>query len=208
MNRKKFILSGGILVVLGIGCLASSYQLQRSNSAEDQEAGIYSDEAVDEIDNYLLNMTVKDDEYRELEEENEGIQEKFEIVELQVEEVSYMGTLEIPTLNLRLPIQTELTDDALKKTPCRLQGNMVSGNLIIGAHNYKTHFGYLNTLEVGDMAYITDLKGVVYTYQLEHLEILHQTDVEELIIGNPNLTLFTCNYDNRQRVVARFKQIL
>lgn len=178
----------------------------RGNSIEEQEAGIYSSQAIEEIDDYLTNLVIEEEGNQAISDEVH--MEDFEIVEVQVADVTYMGTLEIPALNLRLPIQTELTDAALKKSPCRLQGNMLSGNLIIGAHNYKTHFGNLNTLTVGDMAYITDLKGITYTYQLEYIEILHQTEVEAMIQGNPNLTLFTCNYDNRQRVAARFKQII
>ncbi len=51
-----------------------------------------------------------------------------------------IGTLEIPSLDLTLPVMSEWSYPLLKLAPCRYAGSAYQGNLVIAAHNYKTHF--------------------------------------------------------------------
>lgn len=202
MRKRKYRLLG--IIFLSVGCisLGYAYYMQLANEKEEEEAARYSLDVVEELAVYLEDIDWEDSvSYDSL------LEEDFQLLEVQIKGVDYIGTLEIPNLNIRLPIGSLLSDAGLKKTPCRFQGNMSSRNLIVGAHNYQTHFGQLDTLQEGDLVYITDVKGKIYQYQLEYIEIIQEDNVVELIQGNPNLTLFTCNYDNSQRIVARFKEI-
>ena len=61
----------------------------------------------------------------------------------------YIGVLEIPALNLTLPIMADWDYDRLKIAPCRQFGSVETNDLVIAGHNYKTHFGYLDQLQVG-----------------------------------------------------------
>ena len=61
-------------------------------------------------------------------------------------EREYLGVLTIPTLGLELPVQTEWSKANLKVSPCRQCGSTAGGDLVIAAHNYKSHFGRLSSL--------------------------------------------------------------
>lgn len=55
--------------------------------------------------------------------------------------VEYLGTLEIPVLELELPIISQWSDSLLKIAPCRYQGSAYLDNMILAGHNYRAHFG-------------------------------------------------------------------
>ena len=61
-------------------------------------------------------------------------------------EREYLGVLTIPALGLELPVQTEWSKANLKVSPCRQCGSTAGGDLVIAAHNYKSHFGRLSSL--------------------------------------------------------------
>lgn len=60
-------------------------------------------------------------------------------------EREYLGVLTIPALGLELPVQTEWSKANLKVSPCRQCGSTAGGDLVIAAHNYKSHFGRLSS---------------------------------------------------------------
>lgn len=48
---------------------------------------------------------------------------------------------------------------------------------------------------------------MVYKYSCKAIETLEPTQVEEMITGDWDLTLFTCTYNNAKRVGYRFELI-
>ena len=70
-----------------------------------------------------------------------------------------IGVLEIPAIDLKLPVLSEWSYPLLKKAPCRYSGSAYLDNLVIAAHNYRTHFGKLKELETGDEVIFTDAAG-------------------------------------------------
>ena len=74
---------------------------------------------------------------------------------------------------------------------------------MIAAHNYRTHFGALGSLTAGAQIVFTDIGGNRFLYEVAEIEVLGATDVEGLLSGGWDLTLFTCNYDGRARVTVR-----
>ena len=115
----------------------------------------------------------------------------------------YIGVLELPTLGLQLPVLSELTDYNLTISPCRYAGSAYLNNLIIGAHNYTSHFSHLRDLSYGDPIYFTDTDGNRFTYTVTEIELLSPTAVEEMKSGNWPLTLFTCTVGGASRVTVR-----
>ena len=59
----------------------------------------------------------------------------------------------------------------LKIAPCRYSGSAYTGNLVIAAHNYRTHFGLLESLAPGAQVKFTDVEGNVFSYEIA--EIVH-----------------------------------
>ena len=116
---------------------------------------------------------------------------------------TYIGVLRIPKLDLSLPINDTLSDEALKMTPCRYSGNIDDKDLVIAAHNYRTHFGRVHTLSEGDTLIFTDVEGRMFTFYVDHLVTVQPSEAAIVKHSEFPLTLFTCNYDGRARVVIR-----
>ncbi len=121
----------------------------------------------------------------------------------EIEGQTYVGVVDIPALELSLPVINEWSYPRLRVAPCRYMGSAYLNDLIIMAHNYRTHFGTLLDLQLGDDVYFTDMTGNVFHYAVIELETLGGTEVEEMISGDWDLTLFTCTVGGRTRVTVR-----
>ena len=115
----------------------------------------------------------------------------------------YIGRVDIPSLGLSLPVISEWSYPRLKIAPCRYTGSAYLDNLIIAAHNYSSHFGNLNRLNIGDTVTFTDVDGNQFTYAVSLIEDLPGTAIEEMQAGEWDLTLFTCTLGGRSRVTVR-----
>lgn len=87
-----------------------------------------------------------------------------------------IGTLEIPSLDLTLPVMSEWSYPLLKLAPCRYAGSAYQGNLVIAAHNYKTHFRKIRTLSEGSEVRFTDAAGNVFVYHVAVVEALDSAE--------------------------------
>ena len=121
----------------------------------------------------------------------------------EIDGIDYVGYIEIPYLDLKLPVVDEINDDYLKKSPCRDSGTAYKNNLVLGAHNYSKHFGQIGDIPYGEDVLFYDLDGNKFSYQVANIEILQPTQVEELHSGEYPLSLFTCTWGGRERVVVR-----
>lgn len=116
---------------------------------------------------------------------------------------SYLGYLTIPALNLELPVMTDWSYSRLKIAPCRYYGLHHTDNMVIAAHNYKRHFGYISSLEIGDTVVFTDMQGVPIVYYVTLIETLDPYDIDGMVETGWDLTLFTCTYGGANRVTVR-----
>lgn len=119
-----------------------------------------------------------------------------------IDGIDYIGVLRIPVLKLELPVISQWSYPNLKLAPCRYSGSAYLNNLIICAHNYTSHFGDLKNLQNGDTVTFTDMDGNVFHYEVERLETLMPTDIEEMENGDWDLTLFTCTIGGSYRVMV------
>lgn len=118
----------------------------------------------------------------------------------------FLGTLSLPTLNLELPVYATYDDSLMKDTVCRYAGGVDTENLVIAGHNYKRHFGKLTNLRIGDEVALTTMDGTTYRYQVEQVETLDSTAIDEMTAGDYPLTLFTCNYSGQARIAVCCQQ--
>jgi len=127
-------------------------------------------------------------------------------MEMPTEEIdgrAYIGTLTIPVLELELPVLSEWSYPGLRVAPGRFEGSAYLDDLIIAAHNYRSHFGGLKSLLPGDTVTFTDVEGNVFHYTVAELETLGRDDLELLEGGQWDLTLFTCTVGGKSRVSVR-----
>ncbi len=116
----------------------------------------------------------------------------------------YIGLIEIPTLNLKLPILRNCTDENLRIAPCRFSGDIyLEEPVIFAAHNYPKFFGNLKFLKIDDLIYFRKLDGQRIRYKIREIEDIDGTDVEKMTNTEYDLTLFTCNYAKDKRITVR-----
>lgn len=118
-------------------------------------------------------------------------------------DISCIGILEIPALDLQLPVISEWSYPALRLAPCRYTGSAYKGDLVIAAHNYQSHFGRLKTLSTGSEVIFIDAVGNRFVYQVAVIEALTPWSVEDMTSGEWPLSLFTCTLDSQNRVTVR-----
>ena len=126
-----------------------------------------------------------------------------EMPAVEVDGGRYIGVLEVPSLGLELPVMETWSYPNLRVAPCRYSGSAYQDDMIVAAHNYKTHFGQLKELRPGDEVRFTDTEGNVFRYAVAELETLGKYDIEEMTSGDWDLTLFTCTYGGQSRVTVR-----
>lgn len=112
----------------------------------------------------------------------------------------YVGYVEIPALELKLPVMATWDYDLLQVAPCRQFGSSRTDDLVIAAHNYVTHFGYLKKLIPGDTVIFTDMDGIVNNYAVEKTETLDPTSVDAVKNSGCDLVLYTCTIGGKTRV--------
>lgn len=115
----------------------------------------------------------------------------------------YIGYISISALELELPVMADWDYDRLKIAPCRHFGSSRTDDLVIAAHNYKTHFGYLSDLEIGTEVVFTDMDGIVNCYTLVKApEILAADAVDAVQNSGHDLVLYTCTPGGATRVAV------
>ncbi len=187
---------------LGLSLILAAFLLTGYNLLDERRA---EKEAADIIT--ALEEQAEITEETALEEPEYTIYPEMEMPTVKIDGKYYVGTLEIPSLHLKLPVMEDWSYEQLKLAPCRYKGSVYREDMIIAAHNYRGHFGELEYLDCGDEIIFTDVDGNAFTYVVAATEILKKTDVEKMEAGEWDLTLFTCTYDGRTRFTVRCKKI-
>ena len=115
----------------------------------------------------------------------------------------YIGILEIPSLSLELPVMTDWSYPKLKIAPCRYHGSCDTDDLVIAGHNYASHFSPLKWIALGSDVYFTEANGTVIHYTVDNVETLQPTQLNEMVTGDWDLTLFTCTTGGKSRCTVR-----
>ena len=115
----------------------------------------------------------------------------------------YYGVVEIPQLQIKLPVLSTYTDADMKTTPCVYYGCRENNDLVIVGHNYASQFGTLNDVSQDFLVYLHMPDGSVYKYKSVATESLNPDQVDEMLMGDWDLTLFTCSYSGEKRIAVR-----
>ena len=113
-----------------------------------------------------------------------------------------IGILRLPTIGIELPVFSEWSYDRLAIAPCRQFGSSETNDLVIAAHNYRSHFNRLEKLKQGDTVSFTDLSGTVFLYSVEAIRVIAPTEVDAVIYSGSDLVLYTCNLNGKKRVTV------
>jgi sortase A len=215
--------NGSIFIIIGIMLLLVAFSIILHNIYEDANSGKFAEEVVEKLWDELPEVsypTTTDtntpsfeeeivDKYQDDTETTTNTITTQDIPTVSVEGDYYLGIISIPSLGLELPILDTLTTANLKKSPCLYCGSIDTGDIIIGGHNYQSHFGKLQNLKSGDEVYIIDANGVLYKYEVTESEIINGYDIETMKSNSDtwDLTLFTCTLSGQSRVTVRATRI-
>lgn len=196
---------GAYLRAAGLLMMAAALLLTGYNLWDDRRAEGSTSQVLEELDSLTGS-----EEWREVlagpgEEEIPDylLDPEMEMPTVGVEGNEYIGTLEIPSLGLSLPVMSQWSYPRLRIAPCRYRGTAYRGNLVIAAHNYRAHFGRLGELPAGVRVSFTDVDGNVFSYEVAETQVLAPTDIREMEAGDWALTLFTCTLGGQSRVTVR-----
>lgn len=181
--------SGVILISLGAVLILAALLLFLYNRSEDRRAG---QEAESLLEDVRSSMAANADPEPQEDPAEEIIYD-------------YAGVIVIPDLSLELPVIDQWSYARLKVAPCRQSGAAADGDLVIAAHNYKSHFGYLDRLEPGASVIFTDMEGTVYRYAVEEIRQLAPEDAEDVssvFSSEYPLVLYTCTPGGKARVAV------
>lgn len=117
----------------------------------------------------------------------------------------YVGTVSIPAIGITLPVMAQWSSENSKTAPCVYDGTPYKNNMIIAGHNYKTHFGPINNLSIGDSVVFKDMDGNIFNYKVIYTEVINGSDAKGMKTGDWDLTLFTCTYSGTSRITVRCK---
>ena len=194
---------GSMLIALGALLLAAALGLTAFNLYEDHRAAANAGAAAQQLRQELPAPPVNREETEAEAVPDYVLAPEMEMPAVTVDGQDYIGTLQLPSLELEFPVISRWSYSRLKLAPCRYAGSAYTGDLVIAAHNYSRHFGRLKDLAQGDLVRFTDADGNVFTYAVAAREVLLPTAVEEMSAGEWDLTLFTCTLGGRSRVTVR-----
>ncbi|MDD6674486.1 MAG: sortase [Lactimicrobium massiliense] len=187
-HRKKgiwFFVAGGLMLAAALALVLYN----RWDSSRAQKAAANTVEQ--------LEQEIPDDK-------QEGVEDPDTTLKTtNVDGIDYIGVLDIPSLNLSLPVASSFSYSKLRVSPCLYAGSCYSNDMVIAGHDYASHFGSLKWAEEGADVYFTTVDGKVFHYTVDSKEIMKPTQVQEMISGNWDLTLFTCTISGRERMALR-----
>ena len=208
MRNKR----GTLLIVLGLLLITAALLLTGYNIWDERRAAATADSVLQSMPDELrtaVSEPAADDSVLE----NPDPQETFipdyilnpgmEMPTLEFDGKLYIGVISIPSIGVELPVLSEWSTANLRTAPCRYTGSAYTDDMILAGHNYRTHFGSLHRVSIGDAVTFTDAQGNLFCYTVAEMEVLDGKAVEQMQSGDWDLTLFTCTYGGRSRITVR-----
>lgn len=192
MKRKI----GDILIVIGVICIVFSIAFYSRNKKIENDSGQSVKRVLEELETYdFESSSEKIDPY------------SYEMKKVNIDGIDYIGYIEIPSIDMNLPVADKCDLEKLAIAPCRYSGSTKSDDLVIAGHNYVYQFGPINNLTVGDDVYFKDMEGRTYSYKVAEVTVLEPDEVKEMTSGEFELSLFTCNYSGQARHTVRCTRV-
>ena len=216
--KRKLLLTGGLLF------LAAALFLAGRNLLEEYHAARSAQELTMEIENYRSEkstttsldfpLQTDPDTQKNVSETPPAPKEKTSVPQEQSQETppsfdpsDFLGTLEIPSKDLVLPVFKDWSYELLQISPCRYDGALSENNLILLAHNYWHHFTKIKELHPGDSVSFTDMSNQTFFYEVQEISILDPDKPQDLYAGNWDLTLFTCTRNGTARSAVKCRKL-
>ncbi len=230
MKRKLVFFAITLLFALGVGIMIYPIASSVINNLESRShIQDYSQKTKQMSSEETLNMLQIAEKYNESLTNNVVITDPFDENAyekigagyenaLNVDGNGLIGYVDIPKINVYLPIYHGTSDKTLSKGAGHLRNTSLpiggkSTHSVISAHTAypgKTFFDYLTDMESGDIFYIHVLDRVL-KYRVNNIEVIlpEETDYLRIVNGKDYVTLLTCTpYSvNTHRLLVRGERV-
>lgn len=193
MSKRPARRKGVILMVLGALCMAAALVMALRFVAEDRAAGESSAHVLEAMGTGALEVT----------EPSQG-----DMPVVTIDGRAYIGRIQVPSVDVDLPVLATYGGiEDLAIAPAVYSGDFYTGGMVIAGHSYRSHFGGLWNVSLGDDVYLVNAYGEAYRYQVMEVQQLQPTQVEDLVSSGYDLSLFTCTPDSQARHTVRCKRV-
>ena len=112
---------------------------------------------------------------------------------LEIDGDSFVGIIEVPVYESKLPIYASWDTDKLNRFPCRFFGSVYNKTLMIGGSENDGQFDFITQISLGDSVCITDTMGVRYTFQVSSIRRCKDISADKLLSEESSLIFFAKN---------------
>lgn len=182
-----------VITAIIVGVIIGSEYIRREKN-EDKLSAV-----VAQIENINTDMNNKEEK-----------QESIKVDGYDVE-----GIIEIPKIDIKYPIVSTTSDEAMKVAITKFWGANINdiGNYTMAGHNYKngTMFGKTKYLKVGDKIKMTDLNLNTIEYEIFKIYTIDPNDITCIESVEPNtreITLITCTNGHKNRLITKAREVI
>ena len=205
---------GTAFVIIGAVLMLSALLLVAYNALESRKAGEAAFNALSSLQAAMETQSPdsslgqdKNDDMQGSDADQEEIPEPTDLTVVVIDGYGYIGYIDIPAFELKLPIMDDWSMERLQTAPCLQYGSPLTNDAVIAGHNYKHHFLPLHTIEVGEKVTFTDMTGYVIEYEVADVKTINPTSVSEVIDSEYDLILYTCTTGGQYRVTVRCNRV-
>lgn len=202
------IITGRLMMVLGLLLILGAGGIYLMNSRISHQAGQTSANMLPGVQEAIAEKVLAEADTEPTipvhinPYDQEAVKQSNEMTIWEENGWKYIGYLKIPSLNLELPILSEISQYNLGMAPCRHMGSTKSDDLVLAAHNYSFHFGKIGQLAHGDEVRFVDMDGILSNYEVVTVNVIEPTDIEAVKDPALDLVLYTCTYGGQKRVMV------
>ena len=219
MRRKVILIIAAILFITGIAVTIYPHVERKLYDIRTEDLIKTSIQQYEQMDLYDLYLLMQEYNKNIYENHQEGLSDPFSYEQASFDLSQWgfgenmMGYIEIPAMDIKLPLYLGATKENMKKGAVHLSNT----SLPIGGENITSviaaHRGYqgaymfqeIERLVIGDEVFVTNFWETL-TYRVTEIKVISPKDIEEILIqdGRDLVTLITCHpfRHNYQRYVV------
>ena len=122
---------------------------------------------------------------------------------LEINDVDYVALIEIPSLNLSLPVADVWNSQKLYHSPARFYGSCYDHSLVIGGADNSYQFSFCDKIDNGTVIIVTDMTGTQFSYTVSRVDRSKSAESNWLICRDYDLTLFCRDALSMEYVAVR-----
>ncbi len=135
-----------------------------------------------------------------------GVPNTYPVNDMPVLEIGgedYSALLEIPSINIALPIADNWNGSKLYNSPARFFGSAYNSSLVIGGTSGSHQFEFCKKIETGTVVTVTDMMGAQFVYEVVRVDRATDPKAKWLTGTEHDLTLFCRDSTSMEYIAVR-----